>query len=191
MSKYESKYSYTASLMDDALLILLETKDFEFITVKELCKKAGVNRSTFYLHYENMNDLLEETIEMINKRFYSSFKEIIDITDITTAPLTRRKYLKPYLEFIQNNKKAYKLIHNKSTLFNSNKAFIKMYNEIFNPALDFFKISEKEKTYILSFYINGTLSIINEWLKNECRDDIDFIIDLITKYTNGKIDEIN
>ena len=57
MDKRESKYFFTASLMDDALLLLLEKKDFEFITIKELCQKAGVNRSTFYLHYENMNDL--------------------------------------------------------------------------------------------------------------------------------------
>ena len=34
MDKRESKYFFTASLMDDALLLLLEKKDFEFITVK-------------------------------------------------------------------------------------------------------------------------------------------------------------
>lgn len=32
------------------------------ITIKEICKKAGVNRSTFYLHYESIDDLLEETL---------------------------------------------------------------------------------------------------------------------------------
>ena len=51
MDKNESKYFLTASFMDEALLLLLQKKDFEFITVKELYKKAGVNRSTFYLHY--------------------------------------------------------------------------------------------------------------------------------------------
>ena len=48
MNKSESKYYNTAVLMDEALLLLLETKDFDFITIKEICKKAGVNRSTFY-----------------------------------------------------------------------------------------------------------------------------------------------
>lgn len=33
--------------MDEALILLLEDKDFEYITVKEICRKAGVNRSTF------------------------------------------------------------------------------------------------------------------------------------------------
>ena len=53
MNKNESKYFYTASLMNQALLTLLEKKDIEFISITELTKKAGVNRTTFYLHYEN------------------------------------------------------------------------------------------------------------------------------------------
>ena len=72
MNKSESKYFNTALLMDEALLFLLEKKDFEFISVKEICDKAGVSRSTFYLHYENMNDLLVEALSLINKRFYDS-----------------------------------------------------------------------------------------------------------------------
>ena len=79
MNKSESKYFNTALLMDEALLFLLEKKDFEFISVKEICDKAGVNRSTFYLHYENMNDLLIETIELINKKFNDSFNnKVVD-----------------------------------------------------------------------------------------------------------------
>ena len=75
MNKSESKYQNTAILMDEALLLLLEKKEFEFITVKEICEKAGVNRSTFYLHYENVGDLLRETVELIGRRFYSSFEK--------------------------------------------------------------------------------------------------------------------
>jgi AcrR family transcriptional regulator len=58
---------------------LLEKKEFEFITIKEICEKAGVNRTTFYLHYESMDDLLIETIEMVTKRFYDTFNnEVLD-----------------------------------------------------------------------------------------------------------------
>ena len=63
MKKNESKYFYTATLMNRALLSLLEKKDIEFITITEITAKAGVNRSTFYLHYDNIYELLEETIE--------------------------------------------------------------------------------------------------------------------------------
>ena len=55
--------------MNEAFLELLEKKDFAYITVKEICEKAGVNRSTFYLHYETINDLLEESAQHIIDQF--------------------------------------------------------------------------------------------------------------------------
>ena len=54
MNRSESKYFNTAVRMDEAFLSLLEKKDFAYITVKEICEAAGVNRSTFYLHYETL-----------------------------------------------------------------------------------------------------------------------------------------
>ena len=68
MNKSESKYYNTAVKMDEALLTLLEKKDFEYITVKEICEKADVNRSTFYLHYETVGDLLDECVEHTNRK---------------------------------------------------------------------------------------------------------------------------
>ena len=68
MNKSESKYFNTARRMDEALMALLEKKDFEYITIKEICAEAGVNRSTFYLHYETTRDLLEETLEYLNEK---------------------------------------------------------------------------------------------------------------------------
>ena len=56
MNKSESKYFNTATKMDLALISLLKKKPFEYITVSEICETAGVNRSTFYLHYENIVD---------------------------------------------------------------------------------------------------------------------------------------
>ena len=61
MNKNESRYFNTAKKMDEALITLLEKKEFSYITVKEICDAAGVSRSTFYLHYENTADLLHET----------------------------------------------------------------------------------------------------------------------------------
>ena len=65
MNKAESKYFNTAKKMNLALISLLKKKPFEYITISELCEKAEVNRSTFYLHYENTYDLLGETTQHI------------------------------------------------------------------------------------------------------------------------------
>ena len=56
MNRSESRYFATAARMDEAFLALMAKKDSEYITVKEICEVAEVNRSTFYLHYETMSD---------------------------------------------------------------------------------------------------------------------------------------
>ena len=47
MNKAESKYFNTAIKFNKALLSLLEKKPFEYITISEICEKAGVNRPPF------------------------------------------------------------------------------------------------------------------------------------------------
>ena len=54
MNKSESKYHNTALLMNQALVELLNKKDFEYITVKEICAKAG--GKSFYLLSPLRND---------------------------------------------------------------------------------------------------------------------------------------
>ena len=108
MNKYESKYFNTAIKMDEAFLSLIEVKDFEYITVKEICSKAGVNRSTFYLHYDTVADLLEESIQYMQQKFIDTFshkaKDFPDIGNCSKDELMliTPEYLKPYLTFIKD-----------------------------------------------------------------------------------------
>ncbi len=161
--------------MDEALLILLGKKDYEFITIKELCQKAGVNRSTFYLHYESMDDLLKETIEMVESKFSSKFDDVKDNVDTNNSILTNEKYLLPYLTFIKENKKVYQLMHDKPSLFEINKKSSFLYKTIFSKALTNFGVKEEEKKYIFNFYLEGVLAIIKKWLEDDCKDDINII----------------
>ncbi len=183
MNKHESKYNITASYMDEALLILLEQKEYDFISVKEICNTAGVNRSTFYLHYESIDDLLEETINYASKKFMEKLNQIDNKSDIYNTVLTREKYLKPYLEFIKENKKLYKLMHDKPQLFKINSTTNRLYENLFDVALTRFKVKDEEKEFIFSFYTEGVLGIIKTWLKNDCKEDIDFIINIIERNT--------
>lgn len=113
MNRSESKYFNTAACMDEALLALLEKKDFAYITVKEVCQKAGVNRSTFYLHYESMADLLAESIEYLKKQFLTYFapNSVNILQRIHDCPLDELflitpEYLAPYLRYIQEHRAA-------------------------------------------------------------------------------------
>ena len=183
MNKHESKYFNSALFMDEALLHFLEKKDYGFITVKEICQKAGVNRSTFYLHYENMDDLLSETVEMVEKRFLEKFSGIENKSDTVTAVLTSEKYLHPYLSFIKENKKLYRLMHDKPHLFNLRKKSQELYENIFDKALSNFNVKENEKKYVFSFYTEGVLGIIKRWIDGDCKDDIELIMAIIERNT--------
>lgn len=84
--------------MDEALICLLNEKDYEYITIKEICKKAGVNRFTFYFHYESIDDLLEETLGFINKKSFDYFEDTSDF--IASIDLFSKENL--YLIFVFN-----------------------------------------------------------------------------------------
>ena len=178
MNKSESKYFNTALLMDEALLLLLENKEFDFITVKEVCQKAGVNRSTFYLHYENTSDLLVEAINVINQRFAETFKDI-KFNPKENPFFITKEYLIPYLNFVKENKRVFKLIHEKPELFNSKTLSDRLYKEMFSPILDKFNVKENEKQYVFTFYTQGVLSIVLRWLGNDCKDEIETISNII------------
>lgn len=181
MKKNESKYFYTAELMNQALLTLLEKKDFEFITVTEITKKAGVNRSTFYLHYDSVNELLEETLENINKQFVDSFqiKPPQIITSKEEAFLLTDDLLTSYLTFVKCNKRIFKLIHQKPHLFHTKQTYQKMYDEIFYPAISQFLSQETEKIYNLEFFTGGVSAIVRKWIDLDCATEIDELISII------------
>ena len=47
--------------------------------------------------------------------------------------------------------------------------------------MDRFNIAEKEKNYLLTFYINGIMAIIKEWIDIDCKDSINDIENIIIK----------
>ena len=179
MNKAESKYFNTAKLMNTAFLYLLEKKDFERITVKEVCEKAGVNRSTFYLHYETIDDLLFETIENLGREFKESFNNMPIYNNKKSLMLLTEEYLIPYLNFVQKNKRILRTIHSKPNLFNSEKVYSNMCNQFFYPALNVFNVNDKEKPYIFEYFTKGVVAIINKWIEKNCEDSIEFIYNLI------------
>ena len=176
----DTKYQYTAQLMNKALLLLLETKDLDYITVSEITKKAGVNRSTFYLHYENVYELFEEVIENLNKEFIASFDlKSIKLDSQQTAFLITDEHLVPYLNFVQKNKRVLKLIHQKPQLFRVEKTYQKMQEDVFMPAIEQFVSGDKKAPYRLEYYTKGVAAIIAKWLQQDCNLEINELIEII------------
>ena len=193
MNKNESKYFNTAIRMDEALISLLDKKDFEYITIKEICDTAGINRSTFYLHYENTFDLLQETTRYILDKhlaYYSSDTkgiterfvncELRDLVFITS------EYLTPYLNFIKDNQRLFKVSIKHFNSLSMDSVYGRMFEHIFNPILERFHVPEKERSYMMKFYLTGVYAIVMEWLEKNCSDDMETVIKVITDCVMGE-----
>ncbi len=196
MNKSESKYYNTSLLMNQALIELLNKKDYEFLSVKEICKKAGVNRSTFYLHYDNIDDLLYETIENLNKNFSACFGEEnkdfanqINSKQKKDLILITPKYLLPYLKHVKEHKMVYQVSFKHPTLMQSNEKYSYLQNKILFPIFDIFNIDKNARKYISAYYISGVYAIVDEWIKGGCKDDENMICELIIKCVRPYEDE--
>ncbi len=186
MNKSESKYFNTALCMDEALIALLKEKDFEYITVKEICEKAGVNRSTFYLHYETITDLVNEAAETVNKRFLSYFQQNahefadeISAKELQELVLITQNYLHPYLHFINENKNVYRAAFRNPNEMQANTKYRFLKKYIIEPILKRFGVPDVFWKYYVVYYIEGVMAIIKEWLNNDCTDSVETIATII------------
>lgn len=61
--KTDRRTIYTKNAIKDSLLVLMEQKSFDKITVTDLCRSAEINRGTYYLHYYELSEVLDELID--------------------------------------------------------------------------------------------------------------------------------
>lgn len=188
MNKSKSKYFNTAVRMDEALMSLLEKKDFAYISVKEVCATAGVNRSTFYLHYETTRDLLEESLKLMHERFLSYFttapENFIGKLESCTAEelyLITPEYLTPYLTFVLDHRRLYRASLEHPSDFRTEETYRAMFRHIFDPILRRFAIPSEERAYLMSYYLGGIQSVIVDWLASDCAAPIPFIVGVLQK----------
>lgn len=182
VSRAESRYFITAQKMDEAFLALLDRKDLAYITVKEICESAGVNRSTFYLHYETIGDLLEESIAYLNRDFHSHMKPIDSalIERLATCPeeelhFITPEYLLPYLSYIRSHRRLIRTALANSGTLRLNDTYERMFRHVFTPILTRYHISPEDQHYTMAFYVQGLMAIVEEWLKSDCADSMEHV----------------
>ncbi len=184
MNKFESKYYDTAVRMDEAFLDLLETKDYEYITVKEICQKAGVNRSTFYLHYESVNDLLMESAEYISDKmahYFDGREQIKDVSmmDVKDLNFITPENLKPWLTSVKDNRRLFQTVLKKSHMIGMDRYQDALRKNILEPAIQKHGFAKEDTEYILYYYLEGIFAIVKVWLRDDCKREIDDIVKLI------------
>lgn len=186
MNRSESKYFATSVRMDQAFLELIAKKDFAYITVKEVCEKAGVNRSTFYLHYETLGDLLAESAQYMIDQFIAfmhcdidEFLEKIQNCRLEELYLVTPEYLMPYLAYVKENRRIFQAIIAQASILQMDDAYQKLNTHVLTPILNRYQVPMNAQKYMMQFFMNGLIAIINEWIKDDCKDSIEHIVSVI------------
>ncbi|MBQ7906896.1 MAG: TetR/AcrR family transcriptional regulator [Clostridia bacterium] len=183
MSKAESKFNNTAAKMNGALFRLIDRKDFEDITVSEVCKEAGVNRSTFYAHYDNTYDLLKETRDNFVSSCLSQYSEKeleSDIRDMRVEEFVSERYILPYLKFVKENKRFFKIFISNAKDFDTDDLYDLLLERLWIPSCQKRGINDKTLiTYMSKFYLNGLTAIVNQWISNDCEDSELFVCEVM------------
>ncbi len=179
MNNSKTKYKNSAVLMTAALLKLLDKKPLDNITIRELCDEAGVNRSTFYSHYDTIEDILEEARRII-------------VDDFTQRMDEKRKagseedVLTAYLELIKKHMNFYR-IHMETT---SPLSFTEMFRErilssLHEKHVEAAAIDENRIQYMARYYLLGIYAVIKKWVDEGCRDSVEYIQGIIHECTVG------
>lgn len=122
-----------------------------------------------------------ETASNILNDFHKSFNiEKSFFNDLKTSAeeelvFINSKYLRPFLEYLKNNKRILIIFFKYGKLVDSKSLYHEMCESALNTVFSRFNIDRKTQHYMLMFYMNGIFSIVSEWIRNECVDDIEYI----------------
>ncbi len=98
------------------------------------------------------------------------------------------EYLTPYLTFVKENCRIFQLAIKQFHIMNMDAVYNKMFELIFEPILERFCIPEKERAYVIKFYLTGVFAVVMEWLGRNCEEGIDFVSKIILDCVLGARD---
>lgn len=171
MNKDNPRVIRTKSYLKQAIVELLKTEPFENITIKAICEKAAVNRSTFYAYYTCPRDLIEE----IEKDILSKLPDY--------NPEGNKPFLEsiiPFMQYIKDNGDTFSILlfSSADTSFGEQimSAVMDKYNEFTTYA------SPDDQAMSFIFCINGVVGIVREWIHSDYKWSVErvsgFIVDM-------------
>lgn len=99
MNNPTHRVNTTKRLLRDALMELLRDKPLRSITVKELCALAKLNRGTFYAHYADVYDLMEQIEAEMEADFLAAIEPMLTVAEPPSLP----RMVKQVFECIETN----------------------------------------------------------------------------------------
>lgn len=143
------------SYIIDALLILMENENFTDITVGEIVKKAGVNRSTYYRHFTNKEDVI--------KTFLSNISKDILEWDKATESTFEEHLINVYRHYSKHKKQMMTIYKNNLSIL-----FLDVLEEYLGA--DSHSCEQAATQYDIAFHIGGTFNHFMLWFSREMKD---------------------
>ena len=176
--KIDLRIIKTKKVLYQALENLMIDNSFEEIKVSDICAKALINRSTFYAHYTDKYELLDEYINSLKDDLQSELEKNININNTKEYYIEMIRLL---LNHIEEKKNTYLSIMIK----NKNSILMDIVDDVINKnILEQIKEENNKKipsNIITKFYLGGVINICLEWLKYDNKYSKEEIINYIDK----------
>ena len=161
----------TKLLFRTALIELMQEKPFHKITIKEICDKADLNRTTFYLHYEDQSQLLDDIVLRLEEDTAEHFSNVTGKGDDI-------ELLANHLEYVKENALTYRtLMSNNLNDGIREKIFRNMLSDMSErmPVIG----TNHDSPYIHTFMLFGSGTMILQWIDNGFDLDTHYLASLV------------
>lgn len=158
--------------IENAFTECLQNTDINKISVSDICKKTGLNRSTFYANFTDIYDLANKTMEKLENDFNALFPEYGTFSGHSGA-------IKMFTH-IKENQLLYKTYF--KLRYDSRHQTLSHQKEL---ALSYF--DSKYINYHIEFFKNGLNAIIKLWLDNGCAESPEEMAEIIRQEYSGRI----
>ncbi len=164
----------TKTMFRETLFELLKTTPINRISVKELCEKADLNRSTFYLHYDTIDDFIREfEEEMVDSRL----KTLGTVgKEVDTVP-----YFEKILRSIKEDPQTYRNL--------MCDRYVKDYYITAVTRAFPFLLDQKgglfEDEYAGYYIVSGSIAVVEKWINDGCRMPVRQLAELLYRLDHG------
>lgn len=173
--KINQKIINTKKSLSKSLIYLLSKNSITEIDVSQLCTYAGVNRTTFYKHYNSLYDLLNELINEFFKKIEILFLKVNESENTTSKIALLLKYLRQNQEFVS-------VIMNNNTLTTISQRLITLdfIDSLIKTNIQYRKSVYINDNYYIDFIISGWYAVIKRWVNENCALDENTLARLLT-----------
>ncbi|MDR0890441.1 MAG: TetR family transcriptional regulator C-terminal domain-containing protein [Oscillospiraceae bacterium] len=163
--KESRKTRYTQTALRDSLLELMREKPFSRITITELCQLADINRTTFYAHYCDLDDMLRQ---VENETIVWLEEIVVQLKDKVGSNEMREVLEGVFTRIAQKKEYFGTLLSEKSDVGFQKRIIYAIYEKSETALVLSGAPAQKRRSLAAVFIVNGTMGILQQWLQSGC-----------------------